>query len=60
LTEYEQKNLEDIKDALKRIEEGVYGKCLSCGKSIEEKRLIAIPETKLCIDCKMKQERRRA
>lgn len=58
LSENEQKKLEEIKDALKRIDEGVYGKCMSCGKPIEEKRLVAIPEAKMCIDCKMKHERR--
>jgi DnaK suppressor protein len=60
LSENEQSKLEEIKDALKRIDEGIYGKCVSCGKPIEEKRLVAIPEAKMCINCKMKHERKRA
>lgn len=59
LTENEQKKLEEVKEALMRIDEGVYGKCVSCGQNIEEKRLVAIPEAKMCIDCKLKHERRR-
>ncbi len=59
LTEKEQEKLQEISEALKRIEEGVYGKCVVCGKNIEEKRLLAIPEAKMCIDCKSAQERRK-
>jgi len=59
LTENEQKKLHEINEALKRIEEGVYGRCVVCGKAIEEKRLIAIPEAKKCIECKTREEKRR-
>jgi DnaK suppressor protein len=59
LTEKEQIKLQEISNALKRIEEGVYGKCVVCGKSIEEKRLIAIPEAKKCIVCKSAEEKRK-
>ncbi|NIQ18272.1 MAG: hypothetical protein GTN43_05690, partial [Candidatus Aenigmarchaeota archaeon] len=59
LTEKEQLKLQEISNALKRIEEGVYGKCVVCGKSIEEKRLIAIPEAKKCIVCKSAEEKRK-
>jgi DnaK suppressor protein len=59
LTEKERGKLKEISEALKRIEEGVYGKCVSCGKSIEEKRLIAIPEAKMCIVCKSAEEKKK-
>ena len=59
LTENEQKKLHEINEALKRIEEGVYGKCVVCGKTIEEKRLLAIPEAKKCIACKSAEEKKR-
>jgi DnaK suppressor protein len=59
LTENEQKKLHEINEALKRIEEGVYGRCVVCGKQIEDKRLIAIPEAKKCIECKMREEKRK-
>lgn len=59
LTENEQKKLHEINEALKRIEEGVYGKCVVCGREIEEKRLVAIPEAKKCIVCKMVEEKKK-
>jgi RNA polymerase-binding transcription factor DksA len=39
----------DIKDALKRIKDGTYGKCSVCGEEIPEKRLEANPSAKNCI-----------
>ena len=59
LSENEQKKLHEINEALKRIEEGVYGRCVVCGKQIEDKRLVAIPEAKKCIECKTREEKRR-
>jgi DnaK suppressor protein len=40
-----------IERALAKIEEGSYGACDRCGKSIAEGRLKAAPESALCIDC---------
>lgn len=37
--------------ALRRLEDGTYGRCASCGDPIAEKRLEAIPHASLCIDC---------
>ena len=49
--------LEEIKAALKRIEEGTYGMCTNCGKQIAEARLEALPWATLCIDCARDRER---
>jgi RNA polymerase-binding transcription factor DksA len=38
--------------ALRRIEEGSYGKCERCGQDIPVERLEAIPATRLCVSCK--------
>ena len=43
-----------IDEALGRIEEGVYGRCLFCGGAIGGQRLLAIPEARLCVDCSAK------
>lgn len=48
---HEEHQLQDIKDALKRIDDGIYGKCTLCGVAIGEDRLEAIPYTRLCINC---------
>jgi DnaK suppressor protein len=45
-----------IEAALERIEDGTYGICEECGKTIAEKRLKARPVTTLCIKCKREQE----
>jgi DnaK suppressor protein len=42
----------EISDALRRIEEGVYGKCERCGEEIPAERLEAIPTARLCVSCK--------
>lgn len=45
------KDIARIDFALKRIEEGQYGLCTSCGCPIGGKRLKVIPETPFCISC---------
>ena len=45
-----------IDSALKRIDEGTYGTCVSCGEQIRYERLEATPWASLCIDCKRKAE----
>ncbi|MGF1611014.1 MAG: TraR/DksA family transcriptional regulator [Kiloniellales bacterium] len=43
--------LECIAAAFKRMAEGDYGYCLSCGEPIPVKRLDADPTTPLCVAC---------
>ena len=43
--------LRQINNALKRLDDGEYTSCSSCGEEIGEQRLLAIPYTDLCIDC---------
>ena len=45
-----------IDEALKRIEDGVFGECEKCGEAIAEARMKANPSTTLCIDCKAELE----
>jgi len=47
----------DIDDALARIEAGAYGYCEACRKRIPFVRLLAIPEARLCVDCKQGERR---
>ena len=49
--------LYEIDEALRRIYSKTYGKCGSCGKSIKEERLEAVPYARLCIKCKEKEEK---
>lgn len=43
--------LNEVEQALKRIEDGTYGICTNCGRPIPEKRLEALPWASLCLDC---------
>lgn len=52
----EQKILYSIDEALKRIEDASYGNCLQCRRPIAKKRLVALPQTELCIDCQKSDE----
>ena len=57
LREREQGLLAKIDTALRKIEEGAFGECISCGEDIGVKRLRARPVAELCIDCKSEQEK---
>ncbi|OGE81794.1 MAG: hypothetical protein A3H72_02865 [Candidatus Doudnabacteria bacterium RIFCSPLOWO2_02_FULL_48_8] len=49
VTQDMEKKLVKVDSALKRIEDGTYGKCVK-GDDIEEGRLLAIPEADTCIE----------
>jgi RNA polymerase-binding transcription factor DksA len=40
-----------IEAALARIDAGTYGVCVSCGKMIQQQRLVALPYTMVCLSC---------
>lgn len=46
-----ENQLKDVNDALLKIERGGYGICENCKKPIEEARLRAFPEARLCNTC---------
>jgi RNA polymerase-binding transcription factor DksA len=48
--------LEEIENALIRIEDGTYGTCGACGRRIPAERLEAVPWATLCIEDKRAQE----
>lgn len=52
----EKDKLDMLNNALKRIEEGTYGKCIDCKEEINEERLNAIPHTLRCVNCMSKYE----
>lgn len=68
-TEYERQALahkaavarqivENLKQALQRIERGTFGECAECGNEIEPKRLEAIPWARYCLKCQELREHR--
>ena len=41
----------EIREAIRRIDAGTFGRCTECGEPIERKRLLMMPENPLCRDC---------
>jgi DnaK suppressor protein len=46
-----QRHLQEIEAALRRVEEGGYGRCERCGEPIPEARLEARPVARTCVGC---------
>ncbi len=54
----QQALLQQVERALKRIEDGTYGKCIQCDKPIPEKRLEALPWAERDVECEEQIEAR--
>lgn len=54
----ERKVIYELDDALKRIEEGVFGVCEECEGFISKNRLKAVPYARYCVKCQEKKEKR--
>lgn len=46
--------LRDIKETLKKIDEGTYGICEKCVSPIDVRRLKVMPVARFCVDCNKK------
>ena len=44
--------LQYLNRALDMLDEGTFGICTSCGKRINKERLMEVPHTSSCFDCK--------
>jgi DnaK suppressor protein len=43
--------IDQIKLALRRLSDGTYGRCISCGEAIDPRRLLVMPAATTCIFC---------
>jgi DnaK suppressor protein len=50
--------LASVDRAIRRIDDGAFGRCVRCGEQIGEGRLEAMPTAELCISCKEWEEGR--
>jgi DnaK suppressor protein len=50
-----REQLTEVEHALEKFDQGTYGLCDNCGKSIEPARLEALPHASLCLRCKARQ-----
>jgi DnaK suppressor protein len=46
--------LEELNEALRKLDDGTYGRCERCGNPIPDARLEAMPTARLCIACASK------
>ncbi|MCD6578740.1 TraR/DksA family transcriptional regulator [bacterium] len=53
----DQSILEQVNDALLKIENNTYGTCEKCGKKISRKRLEAKPWARYCVKCREELEK---
>ncbi|HBL56767.1 MAG TPA: TraR/DksA family transcriptional regulator [Deltaproteobacteria bacterium] len=59
LQDREQSRLKGIENALQRVDSDDFGYCEECGEDISIKRLLAVPLTRMCINCQSNEERSR-
>lgn len=51
LTARARRGIDEIDDALRRLDRGTYGACRSCRRPIPAVRLEAVPEATQCVSC---------
>ena len=56
LDERGKEEIEEIDLAMDKMASGTYGTCELCGKSIQYKRLMVLPATRLCRKCAQEYE----
>ena len=56
LSNSEREMLQEVDEALARLEGGRFGVCAGCEETIERKRLEAVPWTRHCLACQQKME----
>jgi RNA polymerase-binding transcription factor DksA len=56
LREKIEQRIEQLEDALERLDKGDYGMCESCRRPIDPERLEILPRTSLCIKCARRAE----
>lgn len=59
LASSEQQILNQIDEALRKIDEGRFGICEVCSKPISQRRLLAVPYARFCIKCQSEEEKKR-
>ena len=59
LQDRDQARLKGIENALQRMASDDFGYCDECGENISKKRLMAVPLTRMCINCQSIEERNR-
>lgn len=56
LSDHARRLVDEIDEALRRLDAGTYGVCVRCGEQIGFDRLEAVPAAALCLECKRRDE----
>ncbi len=56
LSNTEREFIQQVDEALLRLDEKKFGRCSACGSEVNMKRLEAVPWASLCLPCQQKQE----
>ena len=51
-----ENEMDEVQAALDRLEDGTYGRCEACGRSIGDDRLEALPAARYCLDHERSRE----
>lgn len=52
-----ERAVQEIDEALARMDAGTFGSCVDCGRDIPIERLEAVPASATCLDCRATRER---
>ena len=52
-----QEKLQQLKYMLQKLDADDFGQCVKCGNPIEPMRMIAMPQTAICVSCAKKARR---
>jgi DnaK suppressor protein len=55
----ESQQIKEIRETILRIDRGEFGSCTRCGQTIDQRRLLLAPMSRLCTSCKARLEYRR-
>ena len=58
LLQNQEQALDEIREALGRIDRGTFGECEECHQPIPKARLQAVPYTRHCVECARKLQNR--
>lgn len=57
LLQHDESALREIDDAIRRLDDGSFGRCEACESLITRERLRAVPYARNCVDCQRRTER---
>ncbi len=47
-----REELDEVEEAMKRVEDGSYGRCEACGNTLSDEELDAFPLARRCLPCR--------